>query len=63
MHERLTSNTDMLAWFSDEEREACSECGERACVSPQRAVASFCLACGAIKVDGVRIDVDGRLVA
>src|SRR3954464_11414859 len=55
------SNDDMLAWFSEDERECCSACGERACVSLAAALASFCMACGAIKVDGRRIDTDGRI--
>lgn len=55
------SNTDMLSWFSEEERHACGSCGEKACVSLPGAVASFCLACGSITVEGVRIDRNGRL--
>lgn len=52
---------DMLAWFTDEERNECGSCGERACVSLPGALASFCLACGAVTVDGVRIDTDRKL--
>lgn len=39
----------------------CAACHERARVSFPEALASFCLSCGAIWADGVRIDVDGRL--
>jgi hypothetical protein len=52
---------DMLAWFSEEERNECASCGERACVSLEGAIASFCLACGAVTIDGVRIDRDRKL--
>jgi len=52
------SNVDLLAWFSEDEREVCLSCGEHACVSLPDAFASFCLACGAVLVDGVRIDAD-----
>ena len=51
------SNRDLLEWFNDDERKTCSVCGERACVSLPKATASFCLACGAIHVDGVRLDI------
>jgi hypothetical protein len=61
MRLRPTSNLDMLAWFREEERDVCVACGENACVSLPNAIASFCLACTAITLDGVRIDVDGRL--
>jgi hypothetical protein len=57
------SNLDMLAWFSDEERHACGSCGEKACVTLPKALASFCLACGAVTLNGERIDADGRLPA
>jgi len=50
------SNVDMLAWFSEDERNVCGSCGQRASVSFPDALASFCLACGAISVDGVPID-------
>jgi hypothetical protein len=49
------SNVDMLAWFSDDERGPCPSCGERTCVTPAEAFASFCLACGAIVVNGQTI--------
>ena len=26
------NNVDLLEWFSEDERELCSDCGERACV-------------------------------
>jgi hypothetical protein len=52
------SNRDLLEWFSDDERHVCSVCKERACVSLPEVTASFCLACGAIHVGGVRLDID-----
>ncbi len=55
------SNTDMLSWFTDEERHVCGSCGEKACVSLPGAVASFCLGCGAVTIEGVRIDRRGRV--
>jgi hypothetical protein len=55
------SNVDMLAWFAENERGVCPSCGKHACVTLPKAVASFCLACGAITVDGVRVDADGTL--
>jgi hypothetical protein len=54
--ERTT--VDLLAWFSDDEREGCSKCGERACVTLPDALASFCLACGAITIEGVEIELE-----
>jgi hypothetical protein len=57
---RLLSNQEILAWFSDDERRECEFCCEKACVSRPDAIASFCLACRAITVEGVRIDGDGR---
>jgi hypothetical protein len=53
---RLT-NVDLLDWFSDEEREVCSDCGARACVSFPGLDAAFCLACNTVKVDGKKIDL------
>jgi hypothetical protein len=50
------TNVDMLAWFSEDERHVCGSCGERACVTLPDALASFCLACGAVSINGVRID-------
>jgi hypothetical protein len=55
------SNVDLLAWFTEDERDVCSSCGEKACVSVTEAFASFCLACGAVVVDGRRIDVERRI--
>jgi hypothetical protein len=49
------TNRDLLAWFSDDEREVCSDCGERACVTFPGLRAAFCLACNAVKVDGKKI--------
>lgn len=57
------TNRDLLAWFSEEERSECEECGEKACVSLPETLAAFCLACGAITVDAVRIDVGVRVPA
>jgi hypothetical protein len=51
------SNRDFLAWFAEHERHVCSDCGERACVTLDGAGAAFCLACGAVKVDGKTIAV------
>ena len=58
---RPPSNTDMLAWFRDEERHVCDACNQKACVSLPGALASFCLACSAVTLDGVRVDVERRL--
>jgi hypothetical protein len=55
------TNLDLLDWFDEAERNECSVCGRRACVSLPDVQAWFCLGCGAIKVGDVRIDVDGRL--
>lgn len=55
------TNRDLLPWFSEEERSRCGVCAEPACVTLPRAKASFCLACGAITIDGVRLDRNGRL--
>jgi hypothetical protein len=54
------TNADFLAWFAEEERQTCTACNERSRVTVPEAVASFCLACGAVWLDGVRIDVDRR---
>jgi len=51
------TNVDLLAWFSEGEREKCSTCGEQACVTLPDIAASFCLACGAVTIDGVCIEV------
>ena len=55
------TNTDMLAWFPESERHRCSACGEWACVSLPEALASFCLFCDAITIEGERSDVDRRI--
>jgi hypothetical protein len=52
-----SSNIDLLAWFSDDERHECPSCRERASVSLPDVPATFCLACGAISVDGVPIEI------
>ena len=57
----LPRNVDLLAWFREDERQLCASCGERSSVSVPDAFASFCLGCGAVAIDGVRVDVDGRL--
>jgi ribosomal protein S27AE len=57
----LPRNVDLLAWFSEDERQVCGSCGERSAVSVPDALALFCLRCGAVAIDGVRVDVDGRL--
>ena len=49
------TNVDLLEWFSEDERELCSDCGEKACVSFPGLHAAFCLACNAVKVAGERI--------
>jgi hypothetical protein len=55
------ANSDLLGWFSEEERQECVHCGEKARVGLPDALATFCLACGAITVDDVRVDVGGRI--
>ncbi len=57
------TNLDLLKWFMDEERAVCGSCSQRACVTVPEAKASFCLGCGAIHIDGERIDVEGRITA
>jgi hypothetical protein len=57
----VPSNRDLLDWFSDEERNVCSSCGERGCVSLPRVAAHFCLACGAVTIAGYRIDVSHEI--
>ena len=51
------TNVDMLAWFAESERNECSSCGERTCVTVEGASASFCLACGSISIDGKQVDL------
>jgi len=53
----------MLAWFSEDERQVCGSCKEKACVTLPGVLAAFCLACGAIWVDGVRIDAGLRIAS
>jgi hypothetical protein len=60
---RPLSNVDLLAWFDEDERSVCGHCGEKTCVSLPEVVASFCLACDAITVNGERIDVDRTIPA
>ena len=59
----VSGNVDLLTWFSEEERHVCGSCGERSAVGLPEAVASFCLHCGAVAIDGVRIDAEGRVPA
>ncbi len=52
----------MLGWFNEEEREECSACGRRACVRlPEGAPSRFCLACGAVWLDGERLDANVKI--
>jgi len=46
----------MLAWFGEDETHVCGTCGAHAYVIPPDAIASFCLACGTVLVDGVPMD-------
>ena len=55
------TSRDLLAWFDDEERQVCSDCGEKACVSFPGLSAAFCLACNAVKVDGRKISLDEKV--
>jgi len=63
MSEYPLSNRDLLDWFSEDERHVCASCGEQASVTMAKALASFCLACGAVWAEGVRIDQDLRLAS
>jgi hypothetical protein len=56
------TNVDLLAWFSEDERQECSTCAERACVTLPNVVASFCLACGAVTIDGAGIAISAGRV-
>jgi hypothetical protein len=58
MHGIRLTNIDFLDWFTEEEREVCSDCGEKACVSFPGLPAAFCLACNAVKVDGTKIQLN-----
>jgi hypothetical protein len=60
VHERPT-NLDLLSWFSEDERDVCSACGEKASVGLPGALARFCFACGAVWVDDRRLDADGKI--
>jgi len=53
----LKQPSDLLAWFSEDERVECANCSERACVRGPDASACVCMACGAVSVHGVRIDI------
>jgi hypothetical protein len=55
------TNLDMLEWFAESERQDCGACGGRAAVTLADTPASFCLACGAITLDGVRVDPGAEL--
>jgi hypothetical protein len=57
------TNRDLLEWFSEDERRKCAYCGKKTCVGLPDVVATFCLACGAITVEGARIDMGGRIPA
>ena len=48
------TNRDFLTWFSDDERSWCPSCGER--VTVEGALATFCLGCGAVWVEGEHIE-------
>ena len=54
-------NIDFLAWFSSDERSDCEYCGGRTCVTLPDVAAVFCLGCGAVTIDGRRIDIDGSI--
>ena len=58
---RAPFNVDLLEWFAEDERSVCASCGERATVQLTEAVASFCLACAAVSIEGVRVDADFAL--
>ena len=52
------SNIDLLHWFSEDERDECTSCRESAVVTVPEALASFCLACGAVWLEGEALDVN-----
>jgi hypothetical protein len=54
------TNVDLLAWFGEDERQECSTCAERARVTLPNAAASFCLACGAVTIDGAGIAISAE---
>jgi hypothetical protein len=47
--------------LAGEDRRGCGVCGARACVTADDVDAWFCLACRAIFVDDVWIDIRGRV--
>jgi hypothetical protein len=53
----VPSNRDLLDSFSEDERNVCGSCGERACVSLPHVPAQFCFACSAVSIAGFRIDL------
>jgi ribosomal protein L37AE/L43A len=55
------TNLDLLEAFSEDEIHECSSCGRRACVKLRDVPSMFCLACGAVYVGGMRIDVGRAL--
>jgi hypothetical protein len=56
-------NIDLLAWFSNDERQECWVCHQRASVTIAGALAAFCLDCGTITIDGLPIKVGATRVA
>jgi len=57
----VPTNRDLLEWFDEDERGVCGTCGERACVGLPTVPAHFCLACGAVSIAGMRIDVQREI--
>jgi hypothetical protein len=55
--EPLRTNVDLLSWFAEDERHVCLRCGTRSAVTVADALASFCLECGAISIDGVPMEI------
>jgi hypothetical protein len=51
------SNLDLLEPFDEDERAECPSCRQKACVSLPETAACFCLACGAVTIGGLRLDV------
>lgn len=56
----VVTNLDLLEWFDESERAFCRACGHQTAVQLPEARATFCLGCGAVSVDGVRLDTNGR---
>lgn len=50
------SNTDLLRCFDEEELHLCGACREKARVAFPEVAGSFCLACDAITIEGVRFE-------